>query len=110
MNNTSTLNKAAQFAAAKGFTHILAADGTKTHLGSLFGRRNHAAFQFVGGTGWLIHIHAKHGYYEVVCIVNGYTARYNPLYNRFIVSHDEIGAGLAEFATLEEFSDYAKKG
>lgn len=42
--------------------------------------------------------------------VNGYTIRFNDLWNHWIVSHDEIGAGLTEFTDINFAIDYCNKG
>jgi len=106
----TTLSASAKFATDSGFTHILAADGTTTPLQKLQGVKKRGNFQFIGGYGYVITIPAKRGYYELIAIINGYTARYNPLFNRFIASHDEIGSGLGEFDTLQNFKKFAEKG
>ena len=106
----NTLHQAARYAKEQGFTHILASDGTKTNLDACNRKTRAASFQFVGGIGWIIVLEEHHGYYEVVSMVNNYTARYNPNLNRYVASHDEIGAGLGEFETLKDFETYARKG
>jgi len=44
--------------------------------------------------------------------INGYEIRYNPMFDRFITSHPEIGAGLGEWATTQthDIIDYCLKG
>jgi hypothetical protein len=105
-----TMHQAAKFAKAQGFTHLLASDGTTRSLELCNRKTRPASFQFVGGIGWIICLENHKGYYEVISVINGYTARYNPSFNRFIAAHDEIGAGLGEFETLKDFQDYAQKG
>ena len=43
-------------------------------------------------------------------IVNGYEIKFNSFWNHWQVSHDEIGACIAEFDTLEEAKEYCFKG
>ena len=47
---------------------------------------------------------------ELPLVVNGYSIRYNAIYNQFQLSHPEIGACLESFATLPEAKEYALKG
>ncbi len=42
--------------------------------------------------------------------VNGYEIAYNSFWKRWIVSHAEIGAGIAEFIRLPDAIEYCKKG
>ena len=42
--------------------------------------------------------------------VNGYLIRFNSMFNKYIVSHDEVGAGLAEFDKLSEAKQYCLNG
>ncbi len=41
---------------------------------------------------------------------NGYEIRWNEYYKMWQVSHDEIGACIAEFKKLEDAIDYCLKG
>lgn len=47
---------------------------------------------------------------EKPIVVNGYEIKYSDFWKKFLVSHDEIGANIAEFKTLEEAKEYAKNG
>ncbi len=38
---------------------------------------------------------------------NGYTARFNPLFKKYIINHLENGAGIESFKTLQECREYA---
>ena len=49
-------------------------------------------------------------YYRLANITNGYTTIFNFLWDKFQVSHPEIGACIAEFKNLSEAVDYAGKG
>lgn len=42
--------------------------------------------------------------------INGYTINFNDYYDMFQVSHENIGACIAEFKTLEEAKEYCKRG
>jgi len=42
--------------------------------------------------------------------VNDYEIRFNPFWNTFQVSHDNIGANIAEFNTLQEAKEFCEKG
>ena len=42
--------------------------------------------------------------------VNGYLIRFNSMFDKYIVSHDEVGAGLAEFDKLSEAKQYCLNG
>lgn len=43
-------------------------------------------------------------------IVNGYEIWYNPVSEKLIINHPEIGAGIAEFDELNEAIEYCLKG
>lgn len=42
--------------------------------------------------------------------VNGYEIRFNSLWQTYQVSHENIGACIAEFKNLLEAKDYCRKG
>jgi len=42
--------------------------------------------------------------------VNGYKIKYVAFWHKYLVSHDDIGANIAEFKTIKEAIEYAEKG
>lgn len=42
--------------------------------------------------------------------VNNYRIRFNSLFKEYVVSHDEIGAGIASFKNLQEAKEYCLNG
>lgn len=118
----STFYTATQDARKRGFTHIMSANGklhplegvTKNHTATPTTRKNGWAMANYTGIGQCLTYMQKRGkvegFYRLANVTNGYTTRYNPLFDMFQVSHPEIGACIAEFKELEEAIDYASKG
>lgn len=116
----STFYTATQHAQKSGFTHILAANGTMTPLSEVEPHTKASknttksgwSFATLHGIGQCL-VYTRKGemkYYRLANITNGYTTIFNFLWDKFQVSHPEIGACIAEFKNLSEAVDYARKG
>lgn len=46
----------------------------------------------------------------VIALENGYTVRYNSLFRKWILAHENIGACVDEFSTFEEAENHAHRG
>ena len=112
----SHFHTAAQSAINAGFTHILASDGTLTEI-----PRDKCRAANMPVNGWhflnfegeqVIGIFKNRkpvGFYRLANVTNGYKIKFNSAWDKFQVSHPEIGF-CAEFYELSDAIEYAKKG